>query len=439
MKELTRRSTEEGSLIAFLGYEWTATPDRGGHHNVFFRTPDRDRVPIQVANRLPMLYDGLRRGGKPDDLLVIPHAHSAGDWRQSDPDLERLAEIYSSHGSFEWYGNLFLRNGFDVGFVGGSDDHRAMPGSPHGKNQSSMLGIPGLAAAMAPTKSPDALFDALRSRRTYATSGQRILLDARLNDAPPGGRQADAPRRRIEARVSGTAPIERIDVVRNGAVVFSRDYATAPLESTSRLQVGFESSSEVFTLDAIDNPRPYRIWQGTLEVTEAKVVGVERSGLDNRLLDRLEADPANPNRLRFSIRTRGRRDSIQLALEGASAATRLRFELEPTREYGYGQGGIRQPAEIPGETFELALSGLDRRRLERELPVGPHVDRVTLQAIDAGAPLDQQLEFTDVDGIRPGDYYYVRVTQLDGGRAWSSPWWVGERQAAADPTAGGSR
>ena len=65
MKELTRRSTEDGRLIAFLGYEWTATPDRGGHHNVFFRTPDRDRVPIQVANRLPMLYDGLRAATSP--------------------------------------------------------------------------------------------------------------------------------------------------------------------------------------------------------------------------------------------------------------------------------------------------------------------------------------------------------------------------------------
>ena len=429
MKELTRRSTEAGRLIAFLGYEWTATPDRGGHHNVFFRTPDRDRVPIQVANRLPMLFDGLRRGNQPDDLLVIPHAHSAGDWTQSDPDLERLAEIYSSHGTFEWYGNMFLRNGFDVGFVGGSDDHRAMPGGPHGKNQSSMLGIPGLAAAMAPEKTPDALFDALRARRTYATSGQRILLDARLNGAGPGQRQADAPRRQIQAKVSGTAPIERIDVIRNNEVVFSRDYATAPLQSKSTLQVGFESQSDVFTLDQIDNPRPYRIWQGTLEVTGAKVLGVERTGLDNRLLDQLEVDPANPNKMRFSIRTRGRRDSIQLALEGASASTTLRFELEPTKEYGYGQGGVRQAANLPGGSVEMSLGQLDHGKAAHDFTVEQYTDRITLHVVDAAAPLDQEFEFTDLDGIAPGDYYYVRVNQLDGGRAWSSPWWVGERDA----------
>ena len=439
MKELTRRSTEDGRLIAFLGYEWTATPDRGGHHNVFFRTPDRDRVPIQVANRLPMLYDGLRRGNQPDDLLVIPHAHSAGDWTQSDPDLERLAEIYSSHGTFEWYGNMFLRNGFDVGFVGGSDDHRAMPGGPHGKNQSSMLGIPGLAAAMAPEKTPDALFDALRARRTYATSGQRILLDARLNGTGPGQRQADAPRRQIQAKVSGTAPIERIDVIRNGQVVFSRDYATAALGPKSTLQVGFESQSDVFTLDQIDNPRPYRIWQGTLEVTGAKVLGVARTGLDNRLLDQLEVDPANPNKMRFSIRTRGRRDSIQLALDGASASTALRFELEPTKEYGYGQGGVRQPASIPGGTVELSLGKLADGKAEHTFEVGEYVDRITLHMIDAAAPLDQEFEFTDLDGVAPGDYYYVRVNQLDGGRAWSSPWWVGEKPRQPQTGAGSGR
>jgi hypothetical protein len=434
MKELTRRSTEDGRLIAFLGYEWTATPDRGGHHNVFFRTPDNDRVPIQVANRLPMLYDGLRQGNRPDDVLVIPHAHSAGDWTQSDPDLERLAEIYSSHGTFEYFGNMYLKNGFEVGFVAASDDHRAMPGSPHGKNQSSMLSVPGLAAAMAPEKTPDALFDALRSRRTYATTGQRILLDATLNGEPPGGRQGDAQRRQVKARVAGTAPIERIDVVRNGEVVFSRDYATAALAPASRLQVGFESSSDVFTLDRVDNPRPYRVWQGTLEVTGAKVVAVHRTGLDNRFMDRIEADPAHPNRMRFSIRTRGRRESIQLELEGASAATALRFELETTKEYGYGQGGIRQAAEIPGSTVEMSLQQLENGRYEHPLPVGEHVDSIALQVVDASAPLDQEIEYTDVDGVSPGDYYYVRVTQLDGGRAWSSPWWVGAKPAAQPPT-----
>jgi hypothetical protein len=311
-----------------------------------------------------------------------------------------------------------------------------MPGGPHGKNQSSMLGIPGLTAAMAPEKTPGALFDALRGRRTYATSGQRILLDARLNDEAPGQRLPDAQRRRLHAKVSGTAPIERIDVVRNNQVIFSRDYATTPLQPQSTLQIGFESQSEVFTLDRIDNPRPYRIWQGTLEVMGATVLGVARTGLDNRLLDTVEVDARNPNQMRFSIRTRGRRDSIQLALDGASAGTTLRFELEPTKEYGYGQGGVRPAANLAGGSVVMSLGTLASGRAEHAFRVEQYTDRITLHVIDAAAPLDQEFELTDVDGIAPGDYYYVRVNQLDGGRAWSSPWWVGER-ANKKPPAGG--
>ena len=431
MKELTERSTEDGRLIAFLGYEWTATPDRGGHHNVFFRNPDNDRVPIQVANRLPMLYDGLRQGNKPEDLLVIPHAHSAGDWTQSDPDLERLAEIYSSHGTFEWYGNMFLRNGFDVGFVGASDDHRALPGSPHGNNQSSMLGIPGLAAAMAPAKTADSMFDALRARRTYATSGQRILLDARLNGGQPGQRQADAPKRQILSKVSGTAPIERIDVIRNSQVVFSRDYATAPLESKSTLQVGFESSSEVFTLDKIDNPRPYRIWKGTRR-------GHRRQGARRRSR-RARQPTARPDRGRSG---QSQQDALldphpRPARQHPARARRARrrrrgctSSSSPPRSTATARVASGRPADIPGAAVELSLDGARSRPARRT--------RCRSRNTSTASPsrwstrrrrIDQEIEFTDLDGVAPGDYYYVRVTQLDGGQAWTSPWWVGDKPA----------
>ena len=39
--------------------------------------------------------------------------------------------------------------------------------------------------------------------------------------------------------------------------------------------------------------------------------------------------------------------------------------------------------------------------------------------------MDVEFEYTDTESAEEGDYYYVRVTQLDGGMAWSSPIWVG--------------
>jgi hypothetical protein len=424
LQELTRRSTEQG-VIAFLGYEWTAVRERGGHHNVFFRDPGSKLVGVRDADRLTKLYLQLRAQNDPENLLVIPHAHRAGDWYSNDPELEPLAEIYSMHGSFEWFGNRYLANGFQIGFVAASDDHRAKPGSSPSMFRPALAQAGGLAAALAPTKSVDAIFSALRDRAVYATSGQRIVLDATLNRARIGSRQRFTDRRRIRCRVMGTAPIDRIDVIKNGKVVYEQSYLSAPLRPDAVLQVSFYSSSEVLG-EAVDNPRPYRLWQGSLEVENARVVGVEPIGFENPFRERASVDPDDANRVRFSTETRGRADSMLVELEGASRSTELVFELEAARERGFAPG-IRPAAEIPQTTVRIPLSRLVNGRAEEELEVGEHVDRISIQVVDPEASLDREFGYVDFAMPEPGDYYYVRVTQLDGGRAWSSPWWVGER------------
>jgi hypothetical protein len=424
MQDLTRRFTEPGKFVAFAGYEWTTFRDRGGHHNVLFRTPGRKRVPVQTAGRPPELYRGLHRENKPEDVLVIPHAHLAGDWNQNDPAIQRLVEIHSMHGSFEWFGNKFLQNGFEVGFVAASDDHRAKPGAAPANFRPAALTPGGIAAVLAREKTPDSIFTAMRSLSTYATSGERILLDARLNGARMGTRQPDAPERRITCRASGTAPIDDISVIRNGKVIFTRNYLTADLAQHSWAQVSFESSSEVFTRET-DNPRAYRIWEGTLEVEGARLVSVRPVGFKNIYAGRAEIDPQKPNTVRFRTETRGRKDSLLLELEGASASTAIRVRLDATKEYGGGPGFVRPYAAIPAADVRLGLDRLDRGRTDQALPVEQHTDRVALQLIRIDGPLDQQFEFADTSGTAAGDYYYVRVTQIDGGRAWSSPFWVG--------------
>ena len=253
-----------------------------------------------------------------------------------------------------------------------------------------------------------------------------------------GTRQPAADRRQIRFSVSGTAPIDRIDVVRNGEVIQSRSYLTAPLAGKCVLQVTFESSSEVFGT-AIDNPRGIRPWRGTLEVEGATVTRARRTGLDNPLRDRLEWDAATPQKARFMILTRGRADSILLDLDGATEQTKVHIRLEAAKEAG-AASTLRPLHDIPAADVTLALDGLENGRLEHEMPpVGEHVDRIALQVVDDQAPLDQKLEFTDLAHGGPGggleagatDYYYVRVTQLDGARAWTSPFWVGGKSGRA--------
>ena len=432
LSELARSFNDEGRFIVFLGYEWSTQTRQGGHHNVLFRTPDRKRVPMQSANDLPLLYEGLRAENSSSDVLVIPHAHQAGDWNRSDPDLEKLVEISSMHGTFEWFGNLYLKNGFEIGFIAASDDHRGRPGYQNAARMQVMTPPilsqkGGLAAAIAPQKTGEAIFDALRDLSAYATSGERIILDAELNGFRMGTRQENSTERRVTCKAMGTAPIDQIGLIKNGEVIFNRDYMSAPLRSRSWIQVGFQSSSEVFP-PARDNPRAYRVWKGTVEVSGARLLSVETPGFENQhYTERATVDSNNSNLVRFHVETRGRRDTMLLELDGASASTTFRFQLGPSTEHGSTSVLARALADIPGEDFKLRLAHLENRRLEKDFQVDQHTDRLTLQVVDPNAPFDQEFEFTDLENLSEGDYYYVRVRQGDGALAWSSPFWVGKK------------
>jgi len=271
LQRLTERYLDPGRFTTFLGYEWTVQAPLGGHHNVYFRDArGRQRVPHQVVRNLEELYAGLRRVHRPEDVLIIPHAHMAADWSRTDGDMERLTELTSGHGTFEWFSNRYLANGFLVGFVGSSDNHSQHPGYTPGTNR--QLG--GLAAVLAPENTPQQLFDALRSRSCYATTGERIILDVDFNGGRMGDRLADGERRTVRCRVMGTAPIEVVDLVKNGAVVYSRRYLEPELSGDVRVMVKVASSSEVF--DGHHNPRGPRPWQARIEVRGGLLIGFTR-------------------------------------------------------------------------------------------------------------------------------------------------------------------
>ncbi|MHC4996008.1 MAG: DUF3604 domain-containing protein, partial [Planctomycetota bacterium] len=308
----------EGEFIAYLGHEWTAYIERGGHHNVLFRTPRKpDGSPRirQGQHTTPMLsdlYRNLQNHNDDRDVLVIPHAHMMGDYRYSHPDVEPLVEIMSMHGTFEWFGRKYIEHGHEVGFIAASDDHLSHPGyaSPL---TSGLSQRGGLAAVIAPQKSTDTIFDAMRAKRTYATTGQRMILDFNLNDAPMGARTEAAYRRnrQIQGRVIGTAPIEHVAIVKNGQEVWRRDLTTEQ-PTGSHMMIRFASESEPL---AYDNPRGWRVWQGELTVRNAAVQNAVMTTFQNRQVESLETDSANPNRIRFRTRTRGNTSAILLELD----------------------------------------------------------------------------------------------------------------------------
>ena len=422
LQEMVEKYRIPGRFTTILGFEWTSRLAYGGHHNVFFRdVPGRSRVPNQKAPLLDELYEGLRGQNDTDDVLIIPHAHQAGDWTKNDADMERLVEIQSGHGTFDWFGNKYLQNGFEVGFVGASDNHNGHPGySGIGNRQ-----LGGLAAVIAGENTGDAIFNALRSRATYATTGERIILEATLNGVRMGLRQDNTAERKIDCRVNGTAPIDSIDVIKNGTLVYSKRYLESGVSDTTWVQITFESSTEVFGRRQV--PRGGRPWRGAIVVEGAELAGYDDPWFTQPATYRSRRDDQDRNRILFEMNTRGRGKALLLKLNGAGPGTVITVDMEKTRE-SRGSGGYeRTPQHLPAAKIAFRLGDLKGQVARREFQVLEHTDAVSAQIVGGGGALDQEFSYIDRDEAKPGDYYYLRVRQVDGSMAWSSPFWVGKR------------
>ena len=417
------RYNQDGEFVAILGYEWTAATARGGHHNVFFRdTKKRKRVPNQTAPYLTQLFHRLAAENDKDDVLIIPHAHMPGEYRLSDPHMETLVEIMSMHGHFEWFGIMYLNHGHQVGFVAASDDHLSHPGYstplPGG-----LAARGGLAGVWAPDKTRNDIFDAMKNLSSYATTGQRIILDVDLNGAKMGTRTTNAQVRTLKARAIGTAAIDSVAVIRNGEQVFRKELLIQKdaAESTSQtVEVNFTSETDPTIRDS---PRGWRPWRGSVHVTGAKLSKVSSPALENRLTEFVRHDDGSA--ADFALITRGGHKNLLLELSDVTQDTAIEVKLKPVVERPSTPAAYRKAARLPGANVTFRLSDLQNGKSVHPLRVGRFTDSITLKRMRPDAPLEYDFEFVDRDSPQPGDYYFVRVQQIDGGTAWSSPIWVG--------------
>ena len=155
------------------------------------------------------------------DYLLIPHApkFTGMDWRKLyNPERQRLVEMCSNWGINEEGGPLSVQSALDMGhkfgFTGGTDNHYAEPGNP-------LEG--GLTGCYAPVLTRKDIFTALRERRTFATTGQRMIISFEADGTWMGGEyfsQDNSPRI-IRARAICPQEIETVEIIRNGKVVSS--------------------------------------------------------------------------------------------------------------------------------------------------------------------------------------------------------------------------
>ena len=424
--ELIRKTTAEydepGKFITYLGWEWTRHTRFGGHHNVLFRDI-KDQMPVSGLSYpvLSALYAELHERFDAGDIVVIPHAHNPGDFRQSDPQLEPIIEIMSMHGSFQWFMQSYLSHGHEVGVVAASDDHLSRPGYS-APNRDSLAQRGGLGAVLAPERSRNAIFDGMKAKRTYATTGDRIILKLDVNGTTMGQRAEYSESRIISGHVIGTGPIKSVRLYKNDREIWQREYLLDDSPgSDQELLLSFTSDpTPRFSGDA---PRGWRHWRGEMTMTGAELVTATGMDFFNPTTQAL--DKAG-NTVKFSTLTRGDTSSIRLSLRDVQPDAVITLNLEEARETGSAPPFYRAHATIPATRVRLSLADIIDGRLTQNIPQADYPeDGITVRRVINGGTREVNFAFTDTQDPDQGDYYYFKVEQANDAIAWSSPVWVG--------------
>ena len=237
---------EDDLYVAIPSAEWTLSAERGyktipkgvGHRNVIFAsTKDAEKF-IRNGKEIyseyspetdssPKLWQLIRE--KNIDCVAIPHhvtdeTHPC-DWSVRDEEIEPVVELFQCRGNAEYRGcprennvdrhqtthrdeafvDYALRDkGHRMGFIG-SGEHNSM-------------GI-GLAALWVKEVSRKGIIEALRARRCFGTTGDKIFMEVQVNNAFMGEVAILNGAPEIQIKTQGQKEIERVELLRNSRVV----------------------------------------------------------------------------------------------------------------------------------------------------------------------------------------------------------------------------
>ena len=400
-EEIRRQANDQndpGRFVAFVGYEWSGNTPVGGDHNVYFPCetgPLHRSSHVLIQDKSDAHTDCLHvtdlyKAMKGRDVLLVPHVggrYANLDWH--DPEFERLVEVYSEWGEFEWFLKWALGNGYRVGFTAGSDDHKGRPGAAYpGSGSFGVYG--GLTCVFATELTRRGLWQALKARRCYGTTGQRILVNVNADGHPMGSdlQVSDPPE--IAVDVIGTAPVESVEVFR-GLKVAYRFPETKP-RAHDRVRISW-SGQRIRARNRLVR------WDGRLCLDRGRILDAEGYAFDSAS-EGIQA--VSDHSVAWKSVTTGDADGVILTLDAPPQAT-IEFKTDIVSHSVTLQEIAAGPVRIPAGGIDIAV-------VFERAPLGS----------------GREVRFTCREPELPGGChpYWVRVIQTDGAKAWTSPIYV---------------
>jgi hypothetical protein len=430
-------------IVTILGSEAGSLARIAGHMNSYYldvdNRPELERLGLEprehagwgnlTEDERAALYqrylDELERSK--GEILLLPHAHACGGPGKFDlplrPTYQTNVEICSVHGVFEAFYRQWLKHGHFVGVHGSGDNHMTSTGN--GNPGWHYPNTNGLAATFAPAWTRGAIWDAIKHRRTYAVTGnQRIYLDfasrSQTSDAQhhmgaiiieETSEANIANPREIRLDVAGTAPVMKVELFKNNDVIHTY---RPPLNERRYLRLTWTDSWGSRRVD--DSLTTGEIAaQGGLSVVKT----LNMFHRTDKFEERDEGVKFRSNG--YSGITRG------VILDVQDSGGFLHYQIKDTH---LEKTVLEQTLEVPLAERHTALVqplNVEERFIRSCFTREPQRPEFILNAewIDLGWPKVVQLTWQDDDDTPA--YYYVRVEQIDGNIAWSSPIWFAEQ------------
>jgi hypothetical protein len=432
LNALTAKHDAPGTFVALPGYEWSGNTSLGGDRNVFFPTDYRvirrsshaliegGDVDGTDALTCRKLFEDLAENKEWD---VVMYAHCGGRYADisvaHDGRFEKSVEVHSSWGSFEWLLHDAFKLGYRVGVVTNSDGHKGRPGASYpGAGKFGAIG--GLTCFLLDSLDRNSLLDCMRKRRHYGSTGGangRIIIDVEATFSEAGTLYHDDPalfdtaestvsskalmgdivhlpsgEMELSVALETTSPIERVDIF-NGVDLIETVRPYEDVDLGARIRVLWEGAEYRGRFREV-------IWDGSAEISGNNVTGCAPINFLNRdkTLDR------DGNVVSWKALTTGNSGGFELVLETA-------------------QDGMLK-LDTPLIRFEKAVSeiGLEDtvHDASGELPRFVKVYRLPDENDHRSFRFSRKIDLKEA-GDNP---IYVRLTQEDGTRAWTSPIYV---------------
>ncbi|MFC2085958.1 hypothetical protein ACFLRO_01960 [Bacteroidota bacterium] len=413
VRRLTAEANRRDEFVALLGFEWHSSAF--GDQCILF--PDDNDSWVR-----PDHIEGLRAFARERNALMIPHhlsyptGHRGVNWDVFTEECTPVVEIYSEHGSAEddrgpyaYFNHSLgprvtantveaaLKYGRRFGFTASSDSHRGFPGAWD----------EGVTGVHADELSRAGIADAIRSRRTYALTGDRIEINFEVDGAPMGASldQVDD----VEATFTVKAPdaLDVVEIVQDGRVVhraWPGDSGPIDRQWLVRVEWGWGPWADM-ALDRIADWRfDIRLKNGEIE----NIYPCFRSGPfdENRRHHVVLEDLGHVSVRSYS----GRRGAYR---GNPNHSVILAIEADPTAR-------IELDVQDPGDTY-VSFSLEDLSQGGRALFTGPYPAECMLVHRPVFSSESQLMGRSLLKTGGRQSYAYLRVKQKNGQMAWASP------------------